>query len=231
MLRTSRAQIVTRSDAVMNGRQSARLQQRLLRHVQEANADSHALSLHAFLRVLLSHQALIEDASAPDRSSDTPFERAVGKLMGNSRVPIGKSFIRNWVAREGVYYDWSDRNAGAAELGQLERQGIVAQLLADLRARCPNEAQEWFGRTSSLKHASVPVADTPSATQAAKKLRKQSATSATEDKILKHCRRKAHKGERIAVHVGLSNDHVRHVCANLVKRGLLRKTDNGYKSV
>jgi hypothetical protein len=55
--------------------------------------------------------------------------------------------------------------------------------------------------------------------------------SGTERRILTHCRRKAHKGERIAHHVGLSNDHTRRILARLVKERRLRKTDAGYRTV
>jgi hypothetical protein len=53
----------------------------------------------------------------------------------------------------------------------------------------------------------------------------------TEKHILAHCRRKAHKGERIAYHLHLSNDHTRRVLARLVSEGRLRKTDKGYRTV
>jgi hypothetical protein len=53
----------------------------------------------------------------------------------------------------------------------------------------------------------------------------------TQVKILSYCRRKAHKGERVAHHLGLSYDHVRRVLAGLVKRGELRLTPNGYRTV
>jgi hypothetical protein len=53
----------------------------------------------------------------------------------------------------------------------------------------------------------------------------------TEQRILRHCRRKAHKGERIAHWLGLSYDHVRRVLARLVNNELLRKTDSGYRTV
>jgi hypothetical protein len=52
----------------------------------------------------------------------------------------------------------------------------------------------------------------------------------TERRILTHCRRKAHKGERIAKHLGLSWDHVRRVLARLVREGRLRKTTDGYRT-
>jgi hypothetical protein len=55
--------------------------------------------------------------------------------------------------------------------------------------------------------------------------------SATERRILRLCRRKAHKGERIAYHLGLSYDHVRRVLARLRREGRLRLTDDGYRTV
>jgi hypothetical protein len=53
----------------------------------------------------------------------------------------------------------------------------------------------------------------------------------TEKRILAHCRRKAHTGERIAYHLGLSFDHVRRVLARLVKEARLRVTEDGYRTV
>jgi hypothetical protein len=53
----------------------------------------------------------------------------------------------------------------------------------------------------------------------------------TERRILAHCRRKAHTGERIAHHVGLSYDHIRRVLARLVREGRLRNTADGYRTV
>ncbi|HEV3256446.1 MAG TPA: winged helix-turn-helix domain-containing protein [Gemmataceae bacterium] len=53
----------------------------------------------------------------------------------------------------------------------------------------------------------------------------------TERRILSHCRRRDHKGERIARHLGLSYEHVRGVLARLVRAGLLRKTEGGYRTV
>jgi hypothetical protein len=55
--------------------------------------------------------------------------------------------------------------------------------------------------------------------------------NSTQQRILTLCRKRAHKGERIAHHIGLSNDHVRRVLARLVREGRLRKTDNGYRTV
>jgi hypothetical protein len=55
--------------------------------------------------------------------------------------------------------------------------------------------------------------------------------SPTERHILSHCRRKAHTGERIAHHLGLSYDHVRRVLARLVREERLRVTADGYRTV
>jgi hypothetical protein len=55
--------------------------------------------------------------------------------------------------------------------------------------------------------------------------------SNTEKRILAHCRRKAHKGERIALHLGLSYDHTRRVLARLVTEGHLLNNDRGYRTV
>lgn len=55
--------------------------------------------------------------------------------------------------------------------------------------------------------------------------------STTERRILAHCRRKAHKGERVAHHVGISNDHARRLLARLVKERRLRKAAGGYRTV
>jgi hypothetical protein len=54
--------------------------------------------------------------------------------------------------------------------------------------------------------------------------------NATEKRIIQHCRRKAHKGERIAKNLGLSYDHTRRILGRLVREGRLRKTDDGYRS-
>jgi hypothetical protein len=57
--------------------------------------------------------------------------------------------------------------------------------------------------------------------------------SATERSILKLCRRKPMKGEVIARHetINLSYDYIRHVLASLVRRNLLTKTEDGYRTV
>jgi hypothetical protein len=54
----------------------------------------------------------------------------------------------------------------------------------------------------------------------------------TERAILKLCRRRAYKGETIAHEVGLSyGGHIRRVLSGLVKRGFLRVTEDGYRTV
>jgi hypothetical protein len=54
----------------------------------------------------------------------------------------------------------------------------------------------------------------------------------TERAILKLCRRRAYKGETIAHEIGLSyGGHIRRVLSGLVKRGLLRVTEDGYRTV
>jgi hypothetical protein len=54
----------------------------------------------------------------------------------------------------------------------------------------------------------------------------------TERRILARCRRKAHKGERIANWLGLSYGHVRRVLGRLVREGRLRNTaEGGYRTV
>jgi hypothetical protein len=53
----------------------------------------------------------------------------------------------------------------------------------------------------------------------------------TERRILSHCRKKAHKGERIAQHVGLSYDHARRLLGRLVRENRLRNTADGYRTV
>lgn len=53
----------------------------------------------------------------------------------------------------------------------------------------------------------------------------------TQKRILTLCRRKAHKGERIAVDIGLTYGHVRRVVAKLVQIGRLRVTADGYRTM
>jgi hypothetical protein len=53
----------------------------------------------------------------------------------------------------------------------------------------------------------------------------------TERRIIEHCRERAHTAERIARHLNLTCDHIRHVCARLVQEGRLRKTPDGYRAV
>jgi hypothetical protein len=55
--------------------------------------------------------------------------------------------------------------------------------------------------------------------------------NSTEKRILSHCRRKAHTGERIAHHLGLNYDYIRKVLAKLVKDRRLRNADNGYRTM
>jgi hypothetical protein len=55
--------------------------------------------------------------------------------------------------------------------------------------------------------------------------------SDTERKILALCRRRAHKGERIAHHIRRSEEHTRRLLARLVKEGRLRTTPTGYRTV
>jgi hypothetical protein len=52
-----------------------------------------------------------------------------------------------------------------------------------------------------------------------------------EKRIVAHCRRTAHKGERIAAHVGLSYDYTRRLLGRLVRENRLRKTPRGYRAV
>jgi hypothetical protein len=55
--------------------------------------------------------------------------------------------------------------------------------------------------------------------------------SSTERKILAYCRRAYHKGERIALHLGVTFDHARRLLARLVKEGRLQNTERGYRTV
>lgn len=54
----------------------------------------------------------------------------------------------------------------------------------------------------------------------------------TEKKILAHCRKRAHKGARIADHINRSEDYTRRLLAGLVRNGFLRKPEEGgYRTV
>lgn len=53
----------------------------------------------------------------------------------------------------------------------------------------------------------------------------------TARRILASCRRRSRKGERIANDLGLSYDYTRRVLAGLVREGLLRNDDRGYRTL
>jgi hypothetical protein len=55
--------------------------------------------------------------------------------------------------------------------------------------------------------------------------------SETERKILRLCKRKALKGERIALKVGVTYDHARRLLAKLRKEGRLKNTADGYRTM
>lgn len=105
----------------------------------------------------------------------------------------------------------------------------LAPALAFPRYTTPKEQQELVELRRRLARAAEDrlreLQPAPSALPAARSL------SDTERRILSHCRRQAHKGERIARWLGLSFDHVRRLLARLVREGRLRRTDRGYRTV
>jgi hypothetical protein len=99
----------------------------------------------------------------------------------------------------------------------------------------------WAGRLVTARRAAELV-DTPGfvppadLVQQLKDDRRREAKASrqlndTEKEILRHCRRRSHKGERIAQHVCLSYDHVRRLLGRLVHEGRLRNTQDGYRTV
>jgi hypothetical protein len=106
-----------------------------------------------------------------------------------------------------------------SESDRLALDDCLARVEADLKALSPagGPKNRSGGRATHVAEQSVVPPSRP--------------PNQTEKRILTHCRRKAHKGERIANRLGLSYDHVRGVCARLVKHGHLKKTANGYRTV
>jgi hypothetical protein len=115
----------------------------------------------------------------------------------------------------------------SAELARLDGEQFGRRLAEVLQSDFPEDTRDAVEAIAielqEQGHLNA-LADTKPSTE-------QRALSDTERGILKHCRKKAHKGERIANHVGLSYDHVRRVLAGLVKGGRLRKTADGYRTV
>jgi hypothetical protein len=90
---------------------------------------------------------------------DSPWEEVVGKLIGKCRVPgIDASFVCEWVARGASF---AESDARTAELARLEGEGILGELLAELRNRFPQKAEEWFG-AEDWQSANMPPATVPS---------------------------------------------------------------------
>jgi hypothetical protein len=90
------------------------------------------------------------------------------------------------------------------------------------------KAELWFEENQFSRPAPLPSATTAEAVRHTPAGRPP---NPTDLRILAYCRRKAHKGERIAHHLGLSYDHTRRVLARLVKEGRLRNTDDGYRTI
>jgi hypothetical protein len=95
---------------------------------------------------------------ARDPWPDSPWEEVVGKLIGKCRVPgIDASFVCEWVAREASF---AESDPKTAELARLEGEGILGELLAELRNRFPQKAEEWFG-AEAWQSANMPPATMP----------------------------------------------------------------------
>jgi hypothetical protein len=114
----------------------------------------------------------------------------------------------------------------SAELARLDGEGFGTRLAEILRQQFPMETKAILApvRFQSAKGPADSMS-VPSAVSTVRKL------SDTERRILTHCRRKAHKSERIAVHVGLSWGHVRRVLARLMREHRLRNTADGYRTI
>jgi hypothetical protein len=96
---------------------------------------------------------------------------------------------------------------------------------ADLLSHGRLMAQDWADACRAAAELLAQAEKTPGSGAQPRKL------NATEKRILAHCRRRAHKGERIAIDLGLTYDHVRRILAKLVKEGRLKNTDRGYHTV
>jgi hypothetical protein len=165
--------------------------------------------------------------------------------------------VRNYRALSRTSYDWARELFDRARAGQLpeelllqtwEEEGLRAGVrwlwtfvygLSGEGAPLPGAGQQLVvpATTNSREPDSVPAAvqyvtrDQIASEAPPPPKPRPRKLSATERKILAHCRRKAHTGERISFHVALSYDHVRRVLARLVKEKRLRTTDDGYRTV
>jgi hypothetical protein len=141
----------------------------------------------------------------------------------------------------------ADEQAILEALGRLEKTGHHRPRAGDWQERIDALLQKWryymgeerpppaFASITTCGEAQravdallrelAPEGEPPKSVGAARQLSK------TERRILAHCRRKAHIGERIALHLGLSKEHTRRLLARLVREGRLRNTDRGYRTV
>jgi hypothetical protein len=103
----------------------------------------------------------------------------------------------------------------------LDLFGAASQLAAELRTLADEIEAEESQRSATLHREQT--------NRVAKQTERH--LSNTERRILSHCRRKAHTGERIAIALSLTWDHIRRLCARLVREGHLRKAENGYRTV
>ena len=140
-----------------------------------------------------------------------------------------------------------------SDISSLARQGIigVAEAYSNL-AKGVGSAHSWLdglGRSLFLLWEGIPdrkdlgtyyqvgcsVWDWPELSHTETKNRPPVGASApvnpTEKAIRRLCKRRALKGAIIAKNMNLDYDYVRAVLAKMVKRGLLKKVANGYRSV
>jgi hypothetical protein len=144
-------------------------------------------------------------------------------LAGPNRIPPDVADdIRGW-EQQRYGFGWVRWLWFATRVQHVHRLENYAQVAADAL----HQLGKWHSPEQQLESESKGRPNTDLQT----KPNHEQSLNDTELNILKHCRNKAHKGERIASHLGLSYDHTRRVLARLIRTGRLRKTNDGYRTV
>ncbi len=89
----------------------------------------------------------------PEEARETPWKRVMRILKRKWEGPsfsrkyfteegVFVGYIREWIVRDG---DFPEPDERTTQLAQLDRLGLQNDLLRDMRAKFPQEANDWFG--------------------------------------------------------------------------------------
>jgi hypothetical protein len=159
-----------------------------------------------------------------------------GPLQLEAAIGSDLIFVRDWLkwrrdagTADSLWNDWEDI---ARLIHKRPSKAKVGALILDLFRKARLFAWSLRRLAAVIEVEEGPAVPPPGPqTSRASKADSAHRLNSTQQAIIKHCRKKAHKGERIANHLGLSYDHTRRVLALLVKEGHLRTTENGYRTV